>query len=167
MSYWKNQPGFDPDDLSSVKFGNRGQMDVFEQVLTEYPRLNIIGAHQLHVGYPKLEALLDRYPNLNYDISIGGFVRWGDQMRKRDAEVIRSHICRYADRILFGTDVHFKPDETYWRMREQHFLGHLRFIRQLDLPDDALQNVCWRNADRLYRLPPLELQPGKWGFLRP
>lgn len=167
LTNWNEQPDFDPDDHSTIRYGNRAHLAVFEQILADYPDLQIVGAHQLHVGYPKIEELLDRYPNFHYDFSVNGFVRWGDQMRPADVDFIRRHMCRYADRVLFGTDVHFNPGRTYWRVREQHFLGHVRFVRQLRLPDEVLQIICWRNAERLFHLPPLELDSNKWGYLRP
>lgn len=166
MSYWKNQPHFDAKDLSKVKHGNREQLAVFEASLTDHRDVTFIGAHALHVGYPKLAELCDRHSNFHYDLSCAGFVRYGDRILPDDADYIRGQIVKYADRVLFGTDCVLNPGVN-WHLLSEHFLGHVRYLRELALPDAVLQKVAHANAERIYALPVFKLDPGSWGALRP
>ena len=47
----------------------------------------------------------------------------------------------------------------------QHFLGHVRFLKQLHLPQEALNRVAHENFERLAGLKPVS--PFPWGALRP
>ncbi|MGH7142738.1 MAG: amidohydrolase family protein [Planctomycetota bacterium] len=166
MSYWKNQPHFDMNDLSKIKYGNRDQLAAFEASLADHRDVTFIGAHALHVGYPKLAELCDRHPNFCYDLSCCGFVRYGDRMLPEDADFIRGQLIQYADRVLFGTDCVLEPGVN-WNLLSEHFLGHVRYLRELALPEAVLQKIAHGNAERLYGLPAFKLNPATWGALRP
>jgi predicted TIM-barrel fold metal-dependent hydrolase len=126
--------------------------------VARHPKTTWVGAH---VGcYAEnltwVGALLDRCPNFYVDIS----ERIGELGRQPYSA--RRFFLKYADRILFGTD---RPvDEniypTYYRFLEtddEYFdYGNAEIPRQgrwriygLYLPDDVLQKVYYKNAERV------------------
>ena len=78
---------------------NQDLLDVFLELCNRWPDIPFIGAHQLHVGFDKLDELLPKYPNLYIDTSCGCFVRWGDRLYKPDRRRGRDFFCRHAERI--------------------------------------------------------------------
>jgi len=72
-------------------------------------------------------------------------------MYPEDQEKLRDFFIKYADRILFGTDIGMG---SRYNTETEHLslMGHIRFIRQLRLPYDELQKVSHQNAERLFRL---------------
>lgn len=157
-SYWKT--GWE----NGAEFTNEELLQSFLSVVDEHPDTDFIGAHQLHVGFDRLDELLAEHSNLYIDTSIGCFVRWGDEMYPEDRERAREFFVEWSDRILFGTDC-ILTEELMGEYVYQQFLGHVRYIHQLDLPNDALQNVSHRNVERLMQLP--EADPSMRGALRP
>ena len=104
-----------------------------------------------------VSALLDRYPNLYVDIS-ARIAELG-----RQPYTARDFFLRHADRILYGTDgaprsdchrIHYRFLET----RDEYFPyglddvpGQGRWcIYGLGLPDEVLEKVYYRNAEKLY-----------------
>lgn len=134
---------------------NQNLLDVFLEVCSRWPDIPFIGAHQLHVGFDKLDELLPKHPNLHIDTSCGCFVRWGDRLYKTDRQRGRKFFCRHAERILFGTDCGIGVEATQEYVF-QAFLGHLRYVRQLRLPDEVLQRVSHGNAEQLCKLSALD-----------
>lgn len=122
------------------------------------PNTNWVGAHvgcyAEDLGW--VSALLDRCPNFYVDIS----ERIGELGRQPYSA--RRFFLKYADRILFGTDR--QPGEyiypTYYRFLEtddENFpygiedvprQGRWR-IYGLYLPDDVLEKVYYKNAERV------------------
>ena len=85
-------------------------------------------------------------------------------MYPQDQERIRKFFLKYADRILFGTDIGM--GDVYHRETERlSLMGHIRFIRQLRLPYPELQKVSHQNAERLFRLE--ESSDVRVGNIRP
>ncbi len=157
-SYWKE------GRENGVTCTNEDMLQVTLQLLRDHPRLKIVGAHQLHVGLDRLTELFDGYPNLYVDSSCGFYLRWGDTLYEKDRKTLQEFFRRYPDRILFGTDSPLAPgciDEYL----VQAFLCHIRFIKQLRLPDETLQNVSHLNAESVFNLKPLET--GRRGTARP
>jgi predicted TIM-barrel fold metal-dependent hydrolase len=131
-----------------IRYSNQDLLDVFLEIVHDYPGINFIAAHQLHLGWSRLAALLDTYPNLYTDTSVGCFVRELDTLYDQDRDRIRSFFIRYSRQILFGTDLILPvvPDESSIR---RVYDGHIRFIRQLRLPDEVLQLISHQNAERI------------------
>jgi len=114
----------------------------------------------LHVGnWPEdldyVSDLLNRHPNVVVEIG-ARVAELGRQPRRA-----RRFFSEYQDRILFGTDFsvseemyrnHFRWLETadeyfdYWAAPEQ---GRWK-IYGIDLPDEVLEKVYHRNADRIF-----------------
>ena len=100
----------------------------------------------------KLGSLLDEMPNMH--VGIGAIIaELGRQPRQAKAFFIK-----YQDRVLFGKDS-WKPEEfpTYFRILEsadEYFPYHKKYhafwaMYGLDLPDDVLKKVYYKNALRI------------------
>ena len=131
------------------------------ELVSNHPQTTFIGAH---VGcYAEnlawVGALLDRCPNFYVDIS-ARIAELG-----RQPYTTRRFFLKYADRILFGTDCGPNPEmyRIYYRFLEtddEYFnpnTGEIPwqgrwFIYGLDLPDDVLEKVYYRNAQKVLRL---------------
>lgn len=143
-SYWKEGVP------KGVAYTNQDLLSLFLETVERYPQIHFIGAHQLHLGFDRLGALFDRYPNLSVDTSIGCFLKPDDCFHEPDREYIRDFLTRYGDRILFATDVYYRnPKDLPWKLKEE-YLGHIRFIKKLNLPDGALQAISHGNAEKRF-----------------
>ena len=130
----------------------------FDRVIGRHPETTFIGAH---VGCASedlafVSAMLDRHPNYHVDMS----ARMAELGRQ--PYTARAFFLRYADRILFGTDLGYDPEM---------YRVHYRFLETMDesfdystdetppqgrwqihglgLPDDVLRKVYADNARRL------------------
>ncbi len=127
-------------------------------LVARHPRTTFIGAH---VGcYAEnltwVGALLDRCPNFSVDIS----ARIGELGRQ--PYTARRFFLRYADRILFGSDMGPYPEayRVIYRFLEtddEYFnynaapnpLQGRWFVHGLALPEDVLEKVYFRNAEKI------------------
>jgi predicted TIM-barrel fold metal-dependent hydrolase len=132
-------------------------MDLIEaqlRVVARHPKTSFISAHVMSYAenLPYVAAALDMYPNLHVDI--------GDRIGElgRQPYSTRRFLIKYADRVLFGTDIppnrsdygiYFRCLETadeyfdYGRMQ-----GRYR-IYGVYLPDEVLRQIYSQNALRL------------------
>ena len=135
----------------------------FEQIIAEqhnifkkHPNTNFIAAHfgWYANNLAHLETLLDDMPNMY--IELGAVIaELGRQPRAANA-----FFEKYQDRILFGKDS-YKPGEyaTYFRVLEtadEYFPYYKRYhafwkMYGLDLPDDVLEKVYYKNALKLVK----------------
>ncbi len=83
----------------------------------------------------RLHELFARHPNLRADLSASSALR----ALRRDARHAEDFLTRYADRLLFGRDI-------YGTLLHE-------FLASLPLPDDVVQAIYWRNAERLVAPP--------------
>ncbi|MEE9361105.1 MAG: amidohydrolase family protein [Cellulophaga sp.] len=120
----------------------------------KHPKTQFINAH---MGWyandlAKLGQLLDEMPNMH--VGIGAIIaELGRQPR-----FAKAFITKYQDRVLFGKDS-WKPKEfpTYFRVLEsadEYFPYHKKYhafwaMYGLDLSDDVLKKVYYKNALRL------------------
>jgi len=141
-------------------------MECQERLLERHPDTIFQSAHVAssseNLGY--VSTLLDRYPNLYVDIS-ARLAELG-----RQPYTARKFFLRYADRILYGTDA--KPSaathrlymrfletyDEYFPYSTSEIPGQGRWrIYGIGLPDDVLERVYYKNAEKLYgpapRLP--------------
>jgi len=135
----------------------------FEEVIAERDRM--FAAHpkttfiMAHMGYhandlARLGRLLDRLPNVYADVA-AVLAELGRQPR-----AARAFLAKYQDRILFGKDS-YQPDEFpyYWRTFEtadeyfDYYRDYHAFwkLYGLDLPDEVLRKLYYRNAVKLVR----------------
>jgi predicted TIM-barrel fold metal-dependent hydrolase len=123
-------------------------------IFREHPKTKFIAAHLGWYGndLAKLAALLDELPNVYTEIGaviaeLGRQPRFG-----------RQFLIKYQDRVMFGKDS-WVPGEyaTYFRVLEtadDYFPYHKRYhafwrMYGLDLPDDVLKKIYYKNALRL------------------
>jgi predicted TIM-barrel fold metal-dependent hydrolase len=147
----RDAPGFPPFDELLAAFG---------RLIARHPRTAFVGAH---VGCAAedlalVARLLDDNPNFNVDIA-ARIAELG-----RQPYTAREFFTRYADRILFGTDVgpdaelyavHYRFLETWdesFAYDTDPVPGQGRWqIHGLGLPDDVLRKVYRDNARRILR----------------
>ena len=124
------------------------------QLFRKHPNTTFINAHMgwLANDLAQLGRLLDELPNMN--VGIGAIIaELGRQPR-----FARAFFIKYQDRILFGKDS-WKPEEfpTYFRVLEsadEYFRYHKKYhafwpMYGLDLPDEVLKKVYYKNALRI------------------
>lgn len=124
-------------------------------LFARHPNTTFINAHLGWLGHDlgKLGELLDRLPNVNVEI--------GAVTSEIGRQPRASHrfFVKYQDRILFGKDaynvaeygVYFRlletDDDYFDPIRKYHGIWKLY---GLDLPDDVLKKVYYKNALRLF-----------------
>jgi len=133
----------------------------WEQIIEEqhrmfkkHPKTTFINAHMGWYANDlgKLGKLLDEMPNMN--VGIGAIIaELGRQPR-----FAKDFFIKYQDRILFGKDS-WVPEEfpTYFRVLEsadEYFPYHKKYhafwpMYGLDLPDEVLKKVYYKNALRI------------------
>ncbi len=137
------------------------QFPGFEQLMTE--RDNLLRRHPqttfviAHMGWHandlgRLGRLLDELPNVYTEV---GAVLYDIGRQPR---VARDFFIRFQDRILFGKDS-FQPEEYsyFWRVfetRDDYFNYYRDYhaswkLYGLDLPDEVLKKLYFRNALRI------------------
>ncbi|MCZ7649271.1 MAG: amidohydrolase [Planctomycetota bacterium] len=158
-SYWKE--GW----KNGVTYTNEELLGDFLEAVAAHRGTTFIGAHQLHIGPERMAALFAAHPNLVVDTSIGCYVAPDDEMYEEDRVALRAFFLAHADRLLFGSDVVLDRRTANTELLRQHFLGHVRFIKQLRLPQEELTKIAHANFERLAGLA--EVQPFEWGALRP
>ena len=120
----------------------------------KHPRTNFINAH---LGWfpndlEKLGKLLDEMPNMY--VEIGAVI----SELGRQPRMANRFFKKYQDRVLFGKDS-YQPNEypTYFRVLEsddEYFPYYKRYhafwrMYGLDLPDDILKKLYYKNAMKL------------------
>ena len=90
----------------------------------------------------KVPYLFERYPNLYGDLSANS----GGCAIMRDEKFGLEFLERYNTRLLYGTDM-VNTDMTFplgtW-LDEKYAAGEIR--------EEVYENICWRNAAKLFRL---------------
>ncbi len=130
----------------AAKYGTRDEhYAMWESVMSEYRHVPWLGAH---LGgnpedLPRLQSLLDRFPNLLLDCSA---TRWIAREISIRRDAARDFFIRNADRILFGSD-QVSGDDRRFDFLASRFWVHRKLwetayigpspIRDPDLPDDA------------------------------
>jgi predicted TIM-barrel fold metal-dependent hydrolase len=133
----------------------------FEQIIAEqhhvfrkHPKTTFINAHMgwMANDLGKAGRHLEEYPNVNFGIG-AVIAEFGRQPR-----MAREFFIRYQDRILFGKDAYNKEEfYTYFRVLETadeyfpYYKKYHAFWRMygLDLPDEVLKKVYYKNALRI------------------
>lgn len=125
-----------------------------DRLIARHPEVNFILAHMGWHGndLARLAALFDKYPNLYVDVAAVLYELGRVPVSGRE------FLIRYSHRVLFGKDS-YRPEEFpyYWRVfetRDEYFDYYRRYhafwrMYGLDLPDDALKNIYYRNALKL------------------
>jgi predicted TIM-barrel fold metal-dependent hydrolase len=144
----------------------------FEELMLErdalfrrHPKTIFVAAHLGWYGndLARLGKLLDELPNVYTEV---GAVLYDIGRQPR---VAHDFFIKYQDRILFGKDS-FQPREYpyYWRVFEtnddyfDYYRGYHAFwkLYGIDLPDEVLKKLYYKNALKLARRLPQEGWPG-------
>ncbi|MDP6359830.1 MAG: amidohydrolase family protein [Planctomycetota bacterium] len=150
----------------------RGNYRQFRNAFRDHPDVTFIGAHM--AGDPEhldhLQELLDEHPNLVVDCSA---TKWVARELSEQAADAREFFIRNSDRIMFGTDLVTFPGITdFDRYASRYWVHQIMWetgrrcespiddpdspdvpkLHGLDLPDDVLEKLNWRNAVRIFNL---------------
>jgi predicted TIM-barrel fold metal-dependent hydrolase len=159
--FWPTRPPGRPDLDGFPPFDEL--VDGLEALVVRHPGTTFIGAH---VGcaaedLARVERILERAPNFHVDLA----ARIGELGRQ--PYTARAFIQRWADRVLFGTDM--APDPAWWSVYFRFLeTGDESFdydadgedavpsqgrwqIHGLHLPEDVLHRVYHDNAAALIR----------------
>jgi predicted TIM-barrel fold metal-dependent hydrolase len=151
-----------PDwSFCGARYSKSELLDQRDRVIARHPGTTFVAAHVAESGENLARAaqLLDRCPNAFLDIS----ARAAELGRQPYSA--RAFFLRYADRIVFGTDLLPEPSmyRLYFRFLEtadEYFEYPSHASRQgrwnicgLYLPDDVLRRVYRENALRLLSNP--------------
>lgn len=165
VAFWSPHDRFNERWLELKEFPNRRrdspEFASFEQTMAEqhnlfrkHPKTVFINAHLGWLGndLARLGRLMDELPNMNTEI--------GAVLHElgRQPRAAREFLIKYQDRVLFGKDI-WAPEEyyTYFRTLEtaDEYFPYYRkrhaFWRLygLDLPDEVLRKIYYRNALRI------------------
>ena len=135
-------------------YGYDRLMETFENAVRENPGTIFIACHYLNMTHdlPRLGALLDKCPNLYFDIS----ARVAESAHTPRAT--RAFLIQYQDRVLFGTDNGMDAEmyQNIFRVLEtddEHFYvpeyGYHWALSGFHLPDEVLQKLYHDNAERI------------------
>ena len=136
---------------SGCKYKNEDLLQSFLSCVDKYPGINFIGAHQLHIGWERLDKLFGEYNNLHIDSSVGCRLLLYDNFYEHDKRYLREMFIKNADRILFGTDTLW-GDGPLNHENTMMIQDHMRYILALDLPQEALDKICYKNSERLFKV---------------
>ena len=168
--------GYGPDDVQKEQL----YAEVAE-VLTRYPRLRVIFAHFyfLSADLDRAARFLDEHPTVHFDLAPGIEMLYN---LSRDPDASRAFFVRYADRIVFGTDLfsgmavepgriragiiyRWLESEDAFRVPEaaDFLLGPPEdgLIRGMSLPDEALTRIYSGNLSQLVGPEPHALNVGR------
>lgn len=144
------------------------QMPEFEHLLAAFPGVTVVAAHYARTPPDFAEAarLLDRYPNLAMDVSMGGgLLRYQGEI-PRYARQYRDFVLAYQDRLLWGTDMILDDGETEASIHARIatdflLLGKRLYVEPqsrgykntiefgLDLPRPVLEKIFYENPGRI------------------
>jgi predicted TIM-barrel fold metal-dependent hydrolase len=116
--------------------------DGVAQLLSKHPRLTLVIAHLGMHEYHAFADLVERYPNVHLDTTMAG-----TDFVNEFAPLPPGYLPRLADlgdRVVLGADF---PNIPY------AYAHQLQALDRLDLGDDWLRAVLWRNGARLLGLP--------------
>lgn len=101
MGYYRDNPEWHMYNRPEYP-SHKQLIDARDHLIAKHPNLRVVGAHlgSLEFDVNEVAARLDKFPNFAVDIS----ARLIDLAIQPSAKV-RDFFLRYADRILFGTDV--------------------------------------------------------------
>ena len=122
-----------------------------DALLEKHPKLNICLAHFFFCSEnpEKLEEMFAKYPNMCIDITPGGEMYLGFDKRP---EYFKEFFAKYADRIIFGTDMDFTPhleagiwlcDRVYRYMATDDTISSFsdHMLKGLKLPESTVQKI--------------------------
>lgn len=155
------------------------EITAWRKVLEKHPNLKVVMAHSnwlicqdAQIDY--LRNMLATFPNLNLDLA-ATFQYY--HLVNRDN--LRSFMIEWSDRILFGTDIGNWQDQSETSQRAEQYVRTFKIletdetvnggffggpeIKGLQLPQDVLEKIYYKNAMRLY--PGIKESLNKLGYI--
>lgn len=135
-------------------------------VLEKYPRLNVTFAHFFFLSdYPEeLEKIFERFPNVSIDLVPGSEMYAGIN---KQHERYRSFFEKYADRIVYGTDITFLIELWNWDhlanevykavATDKNIEIYSVECKGLDLPNEVCQKILSQNFNKKCNEKPREI----------
>ncbi|MPZ18917.1 MAG: amidohydrolase family protein [Luteitalea sp.] len=128
-----------------------GLLAILPRLLEKHPKTTFIACHLANQGndLARLGRLLHQYPNLNLDISAR------DYEIGRTPRAAATFLTKYADRVLFGTDMGMEKTmyQSWWRLLEtadEYMVGRVWWpYYGLELSGTVLESLYVRNAKRI------------------
>jgi hypothetical protein len=170
---WARGPGWLYDGTFPT---NESLYQECERALEKHPKLKVIFAHFYFLSdfLPRAAALLDKYPNVYYDLAPG--IEMLHNFSKRPEEA-REFFLKYQHRIIFGTDFSqsrlmlsriwvvrrfLETDETFHVPTDDDLFwpDHRTMIRGIALPEGALRKIYADNFRGLVSPQPRPLNRG-------
>lgn len=153
----------------------------FERAASAFPEITFILSNYCGVSDDKLNGLaacakiLDKFPNVYADISMGNNFNRYARALDRDTETIRNFLIKYQDKIIWGADIinNGKPLENgkiknaawvfkrvlsdftmleFTNYRKPLRLNDTKFHTGLNLPDDVLKKIYHENPRKIFKL---------------
>jgi uncharacterized protein len=113
----------------------------FGAVLRRHPTLTAVIAHLGMPEYAEHLTLAERYPNVHLDTTMA-CTPFTEALMPMPPE-LRPRLAELEDRIVLGSDFPNIPHP---------YAVQLESLERLDLGDEWLRSVCWRNGARLLGL---------------
>lgn len=165
--------GYGPEDVQKEEL--YAEVDA---ILARHPRLKVIFAHFyfLSADLSRAARFLEEHPTVHFDLAPGIEMLYNIS---RDPEAGREFFLRYADRIVFGTDLSsgqsleegriragivfrwLESEDTFRVPEEADFLlgpPEDGIIRGMALPGEVLKHIYHSNLARLAGFPPQPLK---------
>ena len=123
--------GYGPDDVEKETLYSE-----VDEVLGKHPGLQIIFAHFyfLSADLPRAARFFDEHPNVHLDLTPGVEMLYNIS---RDVDAGREFFTRYADRIVYGTDISSGLSITESRIRAGIVFRWLETSDTFRMPEDA------------------------------
>jgi predicted TIM-barrel fold metal-dependent hydrolase len=167
--YFSNHPEYHMHKQPQMP-GYEDLMAARDRFFSAHPEVTMVGAHLASLEYDveRLGRFLDQYPEATVDMAAR--MAQVQYQSARDHEKVRQFFIRYADRLLYGTDLTQAPDsdpaqfrqvahETWlsdWKYlatdQSQHVATLRADIKGLALPRDVIDRIYFVNAARVFKL---------------
>jgi len=169
--YFSNHPEYHMYKQPQMP-GYEDLMAARDRFFAAHQDMPLVGAHLASLEYDveRLGKFLDQFPNATVDMAAR--MAQVQYQSVRDPEKVRQFFIRYADRLLYGTDLTQQPGddpaqfravahETWlsdWKYLATAETQHVATIRSdvpgLALPRDVIDKIYYANAARVFKLEP-------------
>jgi predicted TIM-barrel fold metal-dependent hydrolase len=149
---------------------HEAQLAARDHLLSLHPAMRFDSVHlaSLEWDVTRIAHFLDRFPKANVDVAAR--MSHLEYQATRNREKVRKFLIRYQDRILYGTDVEVRPEDSSaaaeahkawvedWRFlntaEEMHSTEFAPAFHGLALPKAVVDKIYSGNARKMY--------PGAW-----
>ncbi len=167
--YFSNHPEYHMY-LQPEMPGYEDLMAARDRFFAAHPDMSLVGAHMASLEYDvgRLGEFLDRFPNATVDLAAR--MAQVQYQSVRDPEKVREFFIRYADRLLYGTDLTQQPGDEpaeFRRIAHETWLSDWKYLATgetqrietiradvpgLALPREVIDKVYYANVARVFKL---------------